>query len=272
MVLVITIIILLILAGITIATLMGQNGLITKAEQAKSVQIKAEMEEKLILIMSDLQIENEGSATLEDLTQDYFNENVKDYKCVVEDDDTIDGKKIIMEKDGVKEIFIIGQDMSIKERNTEIKFVYEIKETRGEIAFLLISVEDSEYGIEKVELQNKDEIIANGEKEIGIDYEVEMGKEYQIKITSTRGDVKTGKILVNVEKTFLYNEGEDNTELTGGFDIAGNLKYNGTFTIFDNYMRLSVPGSGAASYIREINLLNLKDYDKICVKIGRAHV
>ena len=41
---------------------MGQNGLITKAEQAKSVQIKAEMEEKLILIMSDLQIENEGSA------------------------------------------------------------------------------------------------------------------------------------------------------------------------------------------------------------------
>ncbi len=172
-----------------------------------------------------------------------------------------------MEKDGVKEIFIIGQDMSIKERNTEIKFVYEIKETRGEIAFLLISVEDSEYGIEKVELQNKDEIIANGQKEIGIDYEVEMGKEYQIKITSTRGDVKTGKILVNVEKTFLYNEGEDNTELTGGFDIAGNLKYNGTFTIFDNYMRLSVPGSGAASYIREINLLNLKDYDKICVNL-----
>ena len=44
-VLVITIIILLILAGITIATLMGQNGLITKAEQAKSVQIKAEMQE-----------------------------------------------------------------------------------------------------------------------------------------------------------------------------------------------------------------------------------
>ena len=29
--------------------------------------------------------------------------------------------------------------LCIKERNTEIKFVYEIKETRGEIAFLLIS-------------------------------------------------------------------------------------------------------------------------------------
>lgn len=48
--LVITIIVLLILAGISIATLTGQNGILTKANKAKVENKRAEYEETLNII------------------------------------------------------------------------------------------------------------------------------------------------------------------------------------------------------------------------------
>ena len=50
--LLITIIILLILAGITISTLLGDNGLFEKAKVAKEEYLKSEFEELVILILS----------------------------------------------------------------------------------------------------------------------------------------------------------------------------------------------------------------------------
>ena len=55
--LVVTIIILLILAGISIATLTGENGLLNKANVAKEESKKAEYKEELELIGQELQIE-----------------------------------------------------------------------------------------------------------------------------------------------------------------------------------------------------------------------
>ena len=54
--LVITIIILLVLAGITISTLMGENGLIARVQQTKQAQIESDMKEQLALALQDLQI------------------------------------------------------------------------------------------------------------------------------------------------------------------------------------------------------------------------
>ena len=47
--LVITIIVLLILAGVTIATLLGDNGVLTKATEAKNEQADATVEEAIKL-------------------------------------------------------------------------------------------------------------------------------------------------------------------------------------------------------------------------------
>lgn len=58
--LVITIIILLLLAGITIANLNGENGLLSKAKQSKEKYSIAEAKEKLELAITNLQIEQEG--------------------------------------------------------------------------------------------------------------------------------------------------------------------------------------------------------------------
>lgn len=84
--LVVTIIILLISAGVTIASLGGENGLITKVNQAKKAQIKAEMKEQLILALNDLQLEKAGKATLDDITQEWIDEEIKDYECIITED------------------------------------------------------------------------------------------------------------------------------------------------------------------------------------------
>lgn len=80
--LVITVIILLILAGITIGTLGGENGLISKTKTAEEKHIKAEMEEKLNLSIQELQIKKQGNASLQDLidNQEILKNNLEGYK------------------------------------------------------------------------------------------------------------------------------------------------------------------------------------------------
>lgn len=55
--LVITIIVLLILAGITIAMLTGENGLLNKANSAKAETVKAEAVEKINVTLNDIKTE-----------------------------------------------------------------------------------------------------------------------------------------------------------------------------------------------------------------------
>ena len=104
--LVITIIILLILAGVAIATLTGENGLITRAKQAKKTQIEAEIKESLILAVQDLQVQKVGDATLDDITQEWIDEKLSEYNPSVKDDASISGKKITMKKYQLTELVL----------------------------------------------------------------------------------------------------------------------------------------------------------------------
>ncbi len=68
--LVITIIVLLILAGVAIVTLTGENGLIEKTEQAREESIKAQLKEEIEMAILDIQLEEksrENDVTLETL-------------------------------------------------------------------------------------------------------------------------------------------------------------------------------------------------------------
>ena len=68
--LVITIIVLLLLAGIAIASLGGENGIFAKVKQAKKTHVESEMKEQLTMGLQELQIAKQGNATLDDVTQD----------------------------------------------------------------------------------------------------------------------------------------------------------------------------------------------------------
>ena len=57
-VLVITIIIMLILAGVTINAMTGDNGLLSRAKQAKTEQLKAQAEESIKTAIMEIQTED----------------------------------------------------------------------------------------------------------------------------------------------------------------------------------------------------------------------
>ena len=61
--LVVTIVILLILTGVTIATVAGDNGLFSKAKQATVEYEKEALKEEMRLAILDKQIENSGEIT-----------------------------------------------------------------------------------------------------------------------------------------------------------------------------------------------------------------
>ena len=79
--LVITIIVLLILAGVTIATLTGDNGILTQTTKAKEESEKAEIIEQIQLDIADKQIENLGS-----IDEDEFYEILGKYGTVSVDE------------------------------------------------------------------------------------------------------------------------------------------------------------------------------------------
>lgn len=70
----ITIIVLLILAGVTMATLTGDNGLLTKAGEAKQVNKEAEVKEKIILAANAAKTNNLGKLTKELLDEELTKE------------------------------------------------------------------------------------------------------------------------------------------------------------------------------------------------------
>ena len=65
--LVITIVVLIILAGIAINFAMGENGIFRKAEDSRHKYTQEQIKEKISLKIDDIQIEKQGNATLNDL-------------------------------------------------------------------------------------------------------------------------------------------------------------------------------------------------------------
>ena len=240
--LVITIIILLILAGIAIAGLGGENGLIAKVNKAKQAQIKAEMKEDLILAITELQTEKEGKATLDDITQEWANSALEGYNSTVTSDASISGKKITMQKSNVTVKYIIDENLNaieIQENINSIEFWYEAKERIDNKVKIIIHVQDEENGLNKIEFPDQDAIIitTNKKEENVIDYQVEIGKENKIKITSESGEEKEETILI---EEYCYkitkNLGEGIEIENQAIKAAYNKQYQATLTTGDDYI------------------------------------
>lgn len=102
--LVITIIILLILAGVTIATLTGDDGILNKASKAISEQEKATMKEELELKLMELRMDYETDQNLKTkypTIADYIKEKLDGYKFS-------NGSEIKYDKENDKFLFEIG--------------------------------------------------------------------------------------------------------------------------------------------------------------------
>ena len=224
--LVITIIILLILAGVAIATLTGENGLITRVKQAKKTQIEAEIKESLILAVQDLQVQKVGDTTLDDITQEWIDKKLSEYNSSVKDDASISGKKITMQKNGITKIFLLDEKLNITEieNDGEIQFSYEAVSRNGENVQILIKVSNTENGLNKIQCSNGNIIECYGTKqEKRIDYVVQIGAEYKFKIISSNGTEQEETVLID---TYWHNITKNITEGARIDNAAIKAEYN----------------------------------------------
>ena len=108
--LVITIIVLLILAGVTIATLTGDNGILTRAQEAKTQTEEAEDIEKIRLAVSESQIGDNGYHKLDQNNlQDAIDNQFEGREVVVSDNG--DGTFTVRCLDTLKDYIISGNDI-----------------------------------------------------------------------------------------------------------------------------------------------------------------
>ena len=117
--LIVTIIVLLILSGVAIATLTGENGLFARAKQAKQTQIESEMKEKLNLSIQELQVEKLTEATLDDITQEWLTQKLSEYNPILKENETVEGKKVALQKNGIIKTYLIDINLNITEVENE---------------------------------------------------------------------------------------------------------------------------------------------------------
>lgn len=212
--LIVTIVILLILAGVTIATLTGDNGLYGRAKQAKENYSISEAKEKLTTKLMQLQTEiivDEGKeASIEDVNR-FIDTNSKYYDKEIEDIKDKKENKIIkilgyyFEVDN--KLDIIGDIDASELAQTET--TYKVNSINENIMNVTIHIKN-EIGIQKIIKPDNKSITPTGTKEeIAIDYEVEDGKEYKFKVQLVGSNEEKEYILkanLNAKPEIRQNE------------------------------------------------------------------
>lgn len=182
--LIITIIVLLILAGISIATLTGENGILTKAKDATEKTTEAEVKEKIGLLLAEYQLEKVEQPNLNIL--EYF-EQKKEKGEVDSVKDNQDGT-IKVGLDGY--IVTINTNplaiIDIQLRN-DIEFSYQLVSYENNKFKIIITITEETNGLRSIKYPDGTIQNCNGEKLIEINYEVEEGIDYIFIATNSNG-------------------------------------------------------------------------------------
>ena len=196
--LVITIIILLILAGIGIATLTGDNGLFARAKQAKEKTVEGQLREEIVMAIQDIQAEElpkGNKVTLETLVDDQLESKLKDITAELEGNE-INGEYKDYEYtiDSNLNVTINGEVTGIKIKGSaEVQSGYVFEGSTVEIKVTASITEGTITGIEAPEEATIKTDTSATEKV----YTVNKNGTYVFKITSDSG--KTKNITAKVE-------------------------------------------------------------------------
>ena len=202
--LVITIIVLLILAGVTIATLTGENGILTKATESKERTTKATAEEMISVVIGGLQTENLGD-TSKITPEAIANQVMKDNNIenVVAEGSTFP-TNIIFQDDSVK--VWVDIDLSIGD-NGSYDGIYSEEGLEGKIApedlFNYEIIDDGEVAATGLDsLPEKTAMITGIKSEYcnGYGYNPETGEN---DLDNTHYEIKYDNDVITNEKTLV---------------------------------------------------------------------
>lgn len=256
--LVISIIVLLILAGVSIATLTGENGILTQANKAKVENEIATEKEQIKLAFSAViqgKIANNDSTNI---TSKEFEEELKKLEPNVEvreEEENLKIKyleskreyKITQKGEFLDEIENPEEDIKIKVKEETVKIM---KKPEGNIEAKTMITGTEAYIRFDVEVEEGTKIKIEPE----LPYQVTKNGEYEFTITGTKenGKSKTIKYVVNVNNyvespeawldfngtSYIECNSVDQKKLEKGFTVATKVKINQAEQTGINHMGL----------------------------------
>lgn len=198
--LVITIVLLLILAGITINLSLGQNGIFNRAQQAKENYSQSAAREKLETVLMEATIEKETNSSYNN--HEFLDNMLEENGITVNGDNVIvDNYNFIIDRDKLKIVHLVGE--------TNIKITKEVKKYLGknlnnkyEVEVLVILESNKELKNTKIEKADGAIIeLSTEELFLGKTITMELDEEYKVIVTTTEGKEETRKIIEKSEET-----------------------------------------------------------------------
>ena len=218
--LVVTIVILLILAGIAIATLTGENGLFVRAKQAQQNYSISSAKEKIELAISDLMVEQTSKGEKlrkEDLLK--INSNEID----VRNTDNFPIEAICQNyKFNINENFTVTYVGEANE--TIITYTTEPEGyTNKDEVKVLVKISNPK-GIKSIQKPGEtDKILPQGQTEVGIDFTVTKTGHYELKVEDTNEKQTIKDIYIgNIDRIEPKVEDMTVKNINNGFKIIVN--------------------------------------------------
>lgn len=211
--LVITIIVLLIIAGISVGFLLGDNGIITKAQEASNMEYLESTKEEIKLKISEEIAINDGVSP----TNEVLKSILETYGTVQYETDGVTVKGVVTTKKGYE---ILLSDLGTSSTNglnvpDTVTISYEVKGIIGSAYNIVVKISDPN-GIEKIVYKNSsgDDVTLNCDNnlEVNINYQVIPNTEYNFVIKVVGRTEKVKKVLVEPVTTILANGGWDGIE------------------------------------------------------------
>lgn len=196
--LVITIIILLILAGITIGTLLGENGIITRAVKAKEEYKIAEAREKLSLVLLDAGVEKRTNIKYNQDT--FLNQFIKDNlegSKIKGDIAIVDGYAFNLDRSVPKIGEYLGKEEELE--FPDLTVTTQISDNKDS-ATITIVTQEKKNGISKIEVILDGDVVHtydnynNTKDEITENYTTDKNGTYTIKVYGKLPTTETTKV------------------------------------------------------------------------------
>lgn len=197
--LVITIILLIILAGIAINISFGQNGIFTRAKQAKEKYSESVAREKLEMVLIDAMTEKQINLNYN--SNEFLDDMLKKSGIEVNGDNVIvDSYNFKINREKLKIEQNLGE-LSIKVSKEVKKYLGKNENGKYEAEILVIIESDKE--LQSIEIKNTDgttlEMETNKTK-IAKDMVVEFDEEYTLIITDKTGKTENRKVVEKTEE------------------------------------------------------------------------
>ena len=252
--LIVTIILMLILAGVVISLTIGENGLINTAKYAVQKNSEVTAKEKLELALADLQAHKYTNETYNE--NEYIDSYLKNEGMqVIEDIVTVDGWKFEIDRSVPQIGESLGQE--------EIKSITISTPYVGTSSFTTkVQYVTNEEDVESYTyMLNEEEIATNANTEYTLEDTLDPETTYSVKVIAKYKNgltVESNVVTIKTEKrTYLYNNGDECTDITGGW-VLNRYCVNQDGKFYYSYL----PDSGWNG-ARTVNAINFDSYKKI---------